>query len=216
MHGPAMTVNTATQFDLMWLGVMRNASVILQNATGIGNMVNRAVIWALVGLIHVSLWVDFVIWYISRIFMALVICLGPFLIICFLWRSTRGWAEQWIGKLVALTVLGFVSSILLRIIMVVMNHRTVVIQQLAATEGTINPDILITNMLGVTGVFWFGSLLMAIIPGAFSIGSGVGAGTAVASGALGRAAAVAAGGAGHLAGRLGAAASAARARRWAR
>src|SRR4051812_46537154 len=81
----------------------------------------------------------FGMWYISRVFMAVVICLGPFLIIGALFKGTRGFVFQWIGKLIGLTMLGLASSIVLRVVLAIISAR------LRSVE--INPSMSIDEMI---------------------------------------------------------------------
>ncbi|UEM08127.1 type IV secretion system protein (plasmid) [Skermanella rosea] len=181
LNGPRITVNSAQQFDVMWSAVMHFCAFILGQATGWSHIMDRALVWLFALLILLALWVCFIIWYISRVFMALVICMGAFLVILYLFRHTRGYVEQWIGKLVGLTMLQLTASILLRIILIVMNARLRAMQN----DPGIGVDEMLNNMAGLTGVFWMGALLMVALPSAISIGSGVGAGAAVTAGMLG-------------------------------
>src|SRR4051812_48496293 len=144
---------------------------MLGQATSWYMFADRADIGLTAELINLALWACFSVWYISRAFMALVICLGPFLIVLFLWRSTRGYVEQWIGKLVGLTMLGLSSAILLRIVMVIMNNN------LAQISFDPNRDLtgMENNFHGILGVFVVCAVLMMVIPSVISIGSGVGA-----------------------------------------
>jgi type IV secretory pathway VirB6-like protein len=189
MNGPRITVNSAQQFDNAWLAVLHYTALILGQSSGFAHIDDRVITWVLAYMNFAALCVCFAIWYISRAFMAIVICLGPFLIILFLFRSTRGFVEQWIGKLVALTVLGLSASILLRIILIIMSSR---LRGIHDNPG-ISVDEMIANAASVTGVFWLGALMMFVLPSAIAIGSGIGASVAVTSGILGSAG-VAAGG----------------------
>src|SRR3954468_8410704 len=181
LHGPRAAVDSARQFDVLWSAVLHMAGFVLGQATGFSHIIDRGVIWALTGLIGLALWLCFIIWYIARVFMALIICLGAFMLVLALFKQTRGYLEQWIGKLVGLTMLQLSSSILLRIVMVIMTDR----MMLMKNDPSMSVDMLISSVAGVCGVFWMGALLMVALPSAIAIGSGVGAGVAVTSGMLG-------------------------------
>lgn len=189
LNGPRITVNSAQQFDILWSAALNMCAFVLGQATGLVHIGDRALVWILAMLMLLALWVCFVIWYISRVFMALIICIGAFLLVLALFRSTRGYVQQWIGKLVGLSMLQLTASILLRIVLVVLTARLKVMQN----DLNLGLDELINNVAGVTGVFWMGALLMIALPSAIAIGSGVGAGTAVATGMLGGVAGRAAG-----------------------
>lgn len=180
INGPRVTVNSAQQFDVIWSAVIHYTSYILAQATGFSHMDDRAVAWLYAYVSHVALWVCFGMWYISRVFMAIVISMGPFIIILFLFRSTREYAQQWVGKLVGLTALGLGSAIVLRLVVMVMTNRLMTMQQ----NPGMSVDEMLANSAGVTGVFWLGALMMIILPSVISIGAGMGAGHAVASGMI--------------------------------
>jgi type IV secretion system protein VirB6 len=181
LHGPRAAVDSAQQFDVLWSGALHFCGFVLGQATGFSHLIDRGVVWALVGLILLALWLCFIVWYLARVFMALVICLGTFMLVLALFRQTRGYVEQWIGKLVGLTMLQLTSSILLRLVLVVMNDRMLLMKN----DTTMSVDLLITAFAGVCGVFWMGALLMIALPSVIAIGSGVGAGVAITSGMLG-------------------------------
>lgn len=181
INGPRVTVNSAEQFDAIWSAVIHYTSYILAQATGLSHMDDRAIAWLYAYICHVALWVSFGMWYISRVFMAVVISMGPFIIILFLFRSTREYAQQWVGKLVGLTALGLGSAIVLRLVVMVLATNLKVMQN---NPGT-SVDEMLANAAGMTGIFGLGALLMIILPSVISIGSGMGAGHAVASGMIG-------------------------------
>jgi type IV secretion system protein VirB6 len=181
LHGPRAAVDSAQQFDVLWSGALHFCGFVLGQATGFSHLIDRGVVWALAGLILLALWLCFIVWYLARVFMALVICLGTFMLVLALFRQTRGYVEQWIGKLVGLTMLQLTSSILLRLVLVVMNDRMLLMKN----DTTMSVDLLITAFAGVCGVFWMGALLMIALPSVIAIGSGVGTGVAITSGMLG-------------------------------
>jgi type IV secretion system protein VirB6 len=181
LNGPRAAVDSARQFDILWSAVLHLVAFVLGQATGFSHIVDRGVVWALAGLILLALWLCFIIWYIARVFMALIICLGTFMMVLTLFRQTRGYVEQWIGKLVGLTMLQLSSSILLRIVLVIMNDR----MMLMKNDPSMSVDMLISSVAGVCGVFWMGALLMVALPSTIAIGSSVGVGVAITSGMLG-------------------------------
>ena len=189
INGPRITVNSAQQLDVAWSAVMHYTSFILAKASGWSQFDDRLMAWVFAGGDYLALWVCFGMWYMSRVFLSILISLGPFLIILFLFRTTRDYVQQWIGLMVGLTVLGLASAILLRMTLIVMSSR------LRAFHLT--PDISVTEMLSmsadVTGVFFLCALLMVVLPSAISIGSGMGAAHAM-TGGLAYASGTAAGG----------------------
>ena len=123
INGPRINVNSAEQLDMAWSSVLHYTAFILAKASGWSQWDDRLMAWIFAGGDYLALLVCFGMWYLSRVFLAIIIAIGPFLIILFLFRSTREYVQQWIGKLVGLTVLGLASSILLRMTLVVMSSR---------------------------------------------------------------------------------------------
>ena len=130
--------------------------------------INRLSVMALAGLDLVAIGVCFFIWYVSRVFMAITICLGPFLIILYLFRGTREYVNQWIGKLVSLTVLQIGTSILTRFVILQVSNTMMRLDQ---NPGT-SVDEMIINFAGVTGIFFLAALMMFVLPIWLTIGNG--------------------------------------------
>lgn len=180
LNGPRITVSSAQQFDIMWSATLRVNGFVLQQASGWLQVMDRAMAWVFALLCLVALGIMFVMWFVSRIFMAIVICMGPFLIPLYLFRATRGFVEGWIGKLVGLTVLQLASSILLRALLVVITRRFSVMQNNLGDSI----DMMLGSFAGIAGLFWMGALLMVVLPTAVSIGAAMGASQAATAAAL--------------------------------
>jgi type IV secretory pathway VirB6-like protein len=181
LNGPRITVNSAQQFDIVRSAALHYTSYILAQATGWTSFAERFLVRMIDGFNTAMLIACFGMWYISRVFMAVVICLGPFLIIGALFKGTRGFVFQWIGKLIGLTMLGLASSIVLRVVLAIISAR------LRSVE--INPSMSIDEMIvtatGISTVLFLGTLVMVALPSAVAFGSSVAASSAVASSLLG-------------------------------
>ena len=55
------------------------------------------------------------VWLLGQSLLAIILCFGPLLLGFELFDRTRGWVDQWIGKLVGMTAFGIGTSILLSI-----------------------------------------------------------------------------------------------------
>jgi type IV secretory pathway VirB6-like protein len=181
LNGPRITVNSAQQFDVVWSAVLHYLAFIQAQATGLSNLDDKITAWIFATLCHACLWVSFGMWYISRVFLAVIISIGPFLIILALFRSTRDYVQQWIGKLVGLTVLGLGSAIVLRMVLVILSARMKGVHQ----NPGMSVDEMIANFAGVTGVFGLSAILMIALPSVISIGAGMGAGHAITGSLIG-------------------------------
>jgi type IV secretory pathway VirB6-like protein len=177
IHGPRVAIDSAHQFDVMWSGVLNYQGFALGLATSWYQFTDRAFIIIVTWLIYAALWVDFLVWYAARIFMALTIALGVFMLILFMWRITAQWAVQWVGKLVSLTILGAVSSILLRLLMVHMTNSLITLGVMSSNFNSGMDLTMVENQYAnVGGLMWAGAVLMLVLPSAFAFGSSIGSG----------------------------------------
>jgi type IV secretion system protein VirB6 len=201
LNGPRTPISSAQQFDKLVAAVMKVNGSILERASHWTDVMDRGVSWAIAGLCLLALLVMFVMWLIPRVLMALVICIGPFLIPLYLFGGTRGFVHSWIGKLVGLTVLQLSSSVLLRILLVLINARFRVMQDTLGNDT----DLMIANFFGIALLLWIGALLMFVLPSGIAIGASMGASQAAAGAVLltapGRAAGALGGGAARSAAR---------------
>lgn len=182
LGGPRSGISSAQQFDLLWSAALHATSIILGQATGFTMMMERGVAWVLAGAMLLALGVIFLVWLIARVFMAIIICMGVFIALLFLFSATRGFVEQWIGKLVGLVVLQLTSSILLRMVLVIITDKMRTMG--AAPSGDV--DAMLAQLSSMASVYWMGAALMIVLPSFVAIGSGVSAGSVVAAGHVGR------------------------------
>jgi type IV secretion system protein VirB6 len=168
MNGPRVSVDSSKQFDVLWEAVAHAVAFIDGQSMGLAGPMNRLVVMGLAGLDLVAIGVCFFIWYVSRVFMAITICLGPFLLILYLFRGTREYVNQWIGKLVGLTVLQIGTSILTRFVILQVSGTMRTLDQ---NPGT-SVDEMIINFAGVTGIFFLAALMMFVLPLWLTIGNG--------------------------------------------
>ncbi len=160
----------------------------LFSANGIGNSVAA---WAADGGIQGINAVMFGVWLLGRVLLAIVLCFGPWLLVFELFDRTRGFVDQWIGKIVGLSVFGLASAVLLQI---VLRGELDMLTQVHNSGGNI--DQIIAQLVHVVALLATDALAMLALPAICAIGSAAAAGHAVASGAFagafGRAASTAA------------------------
>ena len=169
MNGPRASVDSSQQFDALWEAVAHAVAFINGQAMGtFEGPFNRGIVWVLAFLDLVAIGVCFFIWYVSRVFMAITLCIGPFLIILYLFRGTREYVNQWIGKLVGLIVLQIGTSILARFVILQISDTLIALDR---NPGT-SVDEMIINFAGVTGIFFLAALMMFVLPIWLTIGSG--------------------------------------------
>lgn len=168
MNGPRVSVNSSKQFDVLWEAVAHAVAFINGQSMGLSGPMNRLAVWGFAFLDLIAIAICFFIWYVSRVFMAITICLGPFLIILYLFRGTREYVNQWIGKLVSLTALQIGTSILTRFVILQVSSAMKTLDQ---NPGT-SVDEMIINFAGVTGIFLLAALMMFVLPIWLTIGNG--------------------------------------------
>lgn len=183
--GLGVTTNgMAGVFDNVYGAMVNMLAAIRTQASGIFYIGTRVEI-ALASLIgFIALLASFVIWFIARVVTALIIPLGPFLLVGYLWESTRGFADRWIGKLVGLALLTLLVHILLGVI-VTMDQSYM--QTMAGAGNDV--DVMVQTLWNLVMVFIVGAFMMVILPGiAAYIGGSVGfSGTGIYFGIAGMA-----------------------------
>ncbi len=181
LNGPGLSLKSASQFDVLWSASLNATATAAAAASDTWfGPVYRILAYAAAGLMLVALGLMWLVWYLARVFMSVVICMGPFLLILFLFKRTEGFAYSWVGKLVGLTALQLASSILLRIILKIVTQQMLDMQH--QLQGNI--DSMLGVLASMAGIYWMGTLIMVCLPSAIAIGSGTGAAAAVASSRL--------------------------------
>lgn len=175
--GPRVTLSSAAQFDQLTAATLNAMSYVLGVATGWSDIGERMIAYAIAGLTIMALFFIFALWLLTRLMLALIILLGPFLIMLFLFRATRRFVEQWIGMLIGAVALQLAASIVLRILLLVITDQMRVMQRVAQSGGDV--PILISNQAVVLGVCAFAAFIMFVLPSLVAIGSGA-AGAAAA------------------------------------
>ncbi|GEO42158.1 hypothetical protein SAE02_63060 [Skermanella aerolata] len=168
MNGPRASVDSSRQFDALWEAVAHAVAFINGQSMGMSGPILRAVVWFFAFLDLLAIGVCFFIWYVSRVFMAITLCIGPFLIILYLFRGAREYVNQWIGKLVGLIVLQIGTSILTRFVILQISDTLIALDRNTGTSV----DEMIINFAGVTGIFFLAALMMFVLPLWLTIGNG--------------------------------------------
>ncbi len=175
--GATTPITAAQQFDKLALSAESVIATAMSQATGLMHIGDQMALWWALGWIHVILSVEFFIFMLGRKLMAVVIVIGPFLILFELFEHTRGWARAWIGKLVGLTVFQLASTALLSISS---QGAFSYVQAISANPGA-GLDQQIANIDHLSAWFLGDALSIMAVPTIAAIGSGVAAGTAVAA-----------------------------------
>lgn len=170
LGGARTSIDSAEQFDRLWWAVLNVCGHIIGQATRWYDFGDRAMAWLMAYISLGGIGTMFLLWLVPRMFMALVICLGPFLIPLYLFEATRSYVVTWTSKLVGLTVLGLAASILLRVLLVMINTR---FQAIQGSLGS-SVDEMLGAFAGIAGLMWFGAGFMFFLPSFVAIGAGMG------------------------------------------
>ena len=169
----------AQQFDKVSIAsdAVTAAIVAKQNSFSVSSLVNYLSAQLANGGIQFLLACIAAIWLLGQTLLAIILCFGP-LLLCFeLFDRTRGWVDQWIGKLVGMTCFGIGTSILLAIQM----------QGLLTLFQTVNSNIptsgaeAVSVLMRICGNVVMDLFTMGALPAVCAYGSGVAASVGAAA-----------------------------------
>lgn len=174
MNGPRVSVDSSKQFDELWNAVTHAKAFIDGQSMGpIAGPLNHVVLWVFSMLNLGALGICFFVWYISKVLMAILIAIGPFIIPLYLFRGTREYVNQWISKIVNLIILQLGTSIIIRFVFLVLFETMRSLDQSqTSTGGKTSVDEMMVNFAGVTGIFFLAAMMMFVLPIFLTIGSG--------------------------------------------
>jgi type IV secretion system protein VirB6 len=104
-----------SQFDHLFSAVNHFGGLILQQASGFSGIAIRIEVTLLAAGCGFFISIGMFIWELTTGFISLVVCLGPFAILAFLFKATHGITERWVGKMIGLLMLYLLIVILLQI-----------------------------------------------------------------------------------------------------
>lgn len=114
--GVTGTQPSAHQFDALWNeanGFFRAASKNLN----FYNVLYSVELGILQDLVVFPIGITFLIFETAKILMDVIVCIGPFLLVGYLFQATRGIADRWVGKLIGLAILMLLVDIVLSVIL---------------------------------------------------------------------------------------------------
>lgn len=175
--GSPTPITAAQQFDNVQLSAEQVIATAQGQATGLMHIGDKIALWWSEKEIVLILALQFFTFMLGRVLMAVVIVMGPFLLLFELFESTRGYARAWIGKLVGLTAFQLAATSL------VMINSQGALQFVAAIQA--NPaaglDQQMANIDHLSAWLLGNALAVMALPSIAAYGSGAAAGTAVAS-----------------------------------
>lgn len=153
------------------------AIVARQTSWSIASLVNYLSAQLADGGIQFMLACVAAIWLLGQSLLAIILCFGPLLLGFELFERTRGWVDQWIGKLVGVTCFGIGTSILLSIQMTGLRNMLRAVNDGLPTGG---PEAVAVLMRVGCNVL-LDLCTMVALPAICAIGSGVAASLAAPS-----------------------------------
>jgi hypothetical protein len=108
------------------------------------------------------LWIAFFVDFLATILMAVIAPIGAVVMLAYLFGNTRHWAERWIGKLVAMSLLELLVAIEVKILIV--QFGLAVGKMEAATGGGADMLQAIASMWSLGWKFLFGAMAMIALP----------------------------------------------------
>ncbi len=169
--GVTGTAPSASQFDTMWMQALSVFSDV-DRTLNFFNVLYSVQLGLLQIILIIPIAIVFLIFEIARIMTDIVVCIGPFLLIGYLFDATKGIADRYIGKLISLALLTLLVDIVLSII--IQGYTTYIAQTLAVVQSNADKavDIAVCDQMVV--FFFIGSLVTTFLPGlAAFLGGGV-------------------------------------------
>lgn len=160
---------TPGMFDKVWNGSMAIAKSADAQLTS-WDFADAAELVALEVGIGACLILAFAVYEIGQIMLGVVIAVGPFVIAGYLFDTTRGIAERWLGKLIGLSILTLLIAIALTIIL----QGDVTYIQTAAATGALDVETSIAVLMQATLFYALGAVIIVLLPSiAAFIGGGI-------------------------------------------
>jgi type IV secretion system protein VirB6 len=110
--GGMVNATAARRFDLISDAASHVVAAADAQASGIWNIRAQIGIALAHGVMLDTIGLCFALWLVARVATALLISVGPFLLIAAVFDATRGWVMAWAGKLVSLAVWSLCSTAL--------------------------------------------------------------------------------------------------------
>ena len=174
INGQGATISAAAQFDKVSAAADSMVAAVRAQNTGwsVSALSNAIGAWIATAGLQFVLGVMCAVWLLGRKLMAVVLCFGPWLICFELFDRTRGWVDQWLGKIVGLLVFQLASSVLLQLMLTgEMN-----LMQQFHNATSVGVDEAVGQLFHVVVMVAMDAITMLALPAVCAIGSGAAAG----------------------------------------
>ena len=167
--GGHVTVTAPHMFDKVWgdsMAIAEAADAQLK----LWDVVDGVELDLLEIAIALCLVVAFAVYEIGQIMLGVVIAVGPFVLAGYLFDTTRGIAERWLGKLIGLSILTLLIAIALEIIL----KGDVTYITTAAGTGVLDIQTSMAVLLQAALFYALGAIIIVLLPSiAAYIGGGI-------------------------------------------
>ena len=169
--GVTGTTPSASEFDTIWMQALTVISDV-DKTLNFFNVLYSVQLGLLQIILIIPIAIVFLIFEVARIMTDVVVCIGPFVLVGYLFSATKGVADRFIGKLISLTLLTLLIDIVLSII--IQGYTTYIAETLAVVTTNMDKaaDIAICDQMVV--FFFIGCLVTCFLPGlAAFLGGGI-------------------------------------------
>jgi len=168
--GVTGTTAGAQQFDTLFSAVEHLGAATLEQAGDFTDIDIRIEVVLITWGVSVALGIAYVIYELARMFMALAVCAGPFIVGFYLFAATRAITLRWIGFMVSVLLLGLLVSVLLQLMLAA--DSTFMLQ--AQSQAGAGLAEQVETLADILAFFLMSALLTIFIPTmAGSIGGGI-------------------------------------------
>lgn len=169
--GVTGTAPSASEFDTIWMNAL-TVFADVDKTLNFFNVLYSVQLAALQVILIIPIAVVFLIFEVARIMTDIVVCIGPFVLVGYLFTATKGVADRFVGKLISLTLLTLLIDIVLSII--VQGYATYISETLAVVTTNTNKAVDIAVCTQMVVFFFIGSLVTCFLPGlAAFLGGGI-------------------------------------------
>ena len=169
--GVTGTTPSASEFDTIWMQALTVISDV-DKTLNFFNVLYSVQLGLLQIILIIPIAIVFLIFEVARIMTDIVVCIGPFVLVGYLFTATKGVADRFIGKLISLTLLTLLIDIVLSII--IQGYTTYIAETLAVVTTNMDKaaDIAVCDQMVV--FFFIGCLVTCFLPGlAAFLGGGI-------------------------------------------
>jgi type IV secretion system protein VirB6 len=173
ISGSSTIANTPQAFDKIWNTTVHEIETV-QSQINFYDIVDQVSLSLIELASNLLLLITFATYEISQIMVAIVVAVGPFVLAGYLFEATKRVAENWVGKLIGLTILTLLVNIVVAAILVGEEiYMQSIVNNPASGAGAVPVEVQILFELCM--FFGISAFIVLLLPGiAAAIGGGIG------------------------------------------